>query len=348
MSRYDQPPSSWGDNNKQQYSGSGDRDPRQANMPPQRPPQMPPQMPPQRPPQMPPPPQPPQQDNNLVKIMIIVAAAVVVIALMTVVAFVLLNKQKEEPAPAIAPSAAVTAATMQPATVATVKMPDLKGLAKEDAIGQLSKMNLKAEIMEVESDKQKDGFVFEQVPAKGATVSPGSAVTLYVAKAKATQPATKATQPPTTKATQPPTAAPTTQYLYCRASTYVALRTGKGVGYKELARIPSRGSMIYLGTDGDWYYVRYNGQEGYVYGEYVSFDPNAPLTYDGADYSSTLRCTADDFVSLRTGPDAGYSEIVKIPRGYTMTFLEESSNGWYHVRYGSYTGYVYSAYVEFI
>ena len=100
------------------------------------------------------------------------------------------------------------------------------------------------------------------------------------------------------------------------------------------------------------------GKLTYTRQESLNLTVRSPGTLDGVTVGyrggeltlgrDSLRCTADDFVSLRTGPDAGYSEIVKIPRGYTMTFLEESSNGWYHVRYGSYTGYVYSAYVEFI
>jgi len=296
------------------------------------------------------------KSNNLVKIMLIIAAAVVLIAVMLTVALWVANRNKGNGSAADAPLA--TAATAQPVTEAVIRMPDMKGLSQEDGIERLSRLNIKAEIIEVESDRAKDGYVFNQVPSKDTELHTGETVTLYVAKAKPTQ---APTQAPTQRVTQPTTApkppVPATRYLFCIAEDYVSLRTGKGVEYKELTKIPRGDSMLYIEPSGNWYYVQYGNLKGYVHGDYVSFDSSAAINHSGSNYpannspktyTSTLKCTADDFVSLRTGPNKSYYELAKIPRGYTMTFINYSSNGWYYVQYGSKKGYVYSDYVVFI
>lgn len=62
------------------------------------------------------------------------------------------------------------------------------------------------------------------------------------------------------------------KYLYCTASDFVSLRTGPGVSYTELARIPSGNTMIYMGEkSGNWYYVKYGSQYGYVSASWVAF-----------------------------------------------------------------------------
>ncbi|MBQ1380646.1 MAG: SH3 domain-containing protein [Ruminococcus sp.] len=300
------------------------------------------------------------KNNNLVKIMLIIAAAVVLIAVMLVVALVVANRNRQNGTAADVPQA--PAATMQPVTETLIRMPDMKGISKEDGIEKLSNFNLKTEIIEVESDKAREGYVFNQVPAKYAELHPGDTVTLYVAKAKPTQPVTQApTQRVTVQPTQPPAPAPapapTNRYLFCIAEDYVSLRTGKGVEYKELTKIPRGDSMLYIETSGNWYYVQYGNLKGYVHGDYVSFDSSAAINHSGSNYpannspktyTNTLRCIADDYVSLRTGPNKSYYELAKIPRGYTMTFINYSTNGWYYVQYGSQKGYVYSDYVEFV
>ena len=233
--------------------------------------------------------QPPQNNNNnrLVKIMLIIAGTVVTLAVIGIAAYFLLTQISPSSNPATPkdnPEAAITSATVPAAQVKTL-MPDVKGLSKEDAISRLAGINITVkEIKEVETDKQQAGFVFDHVPAVGTPLEKDTEVTLYVARQKATQP--PATQPPTARpqvVTQAPVS--TATYVYCKAATYVTLRTGKGINYAKLADIYTNESMVYLYSDGNWYYVRYRGMEGYVYNKYISFNPNAPIIDDGAaDY----------------------------------------------------------------
>ncbi len=240
-----------------------------------------------------PPQSPPPQNNNTVKIILIVAGAVIAIALMAVVAYIVLH-QPDDPVNTGGSAARVTTATSPAvnntqnsaaATIAGQKMPDVTGMSKEDAISRLSAIGVTVkEIKETETDKAKPGFVFDQVPAKDRELMAGEEVTLYVAKQKTTvapvtQPAPKPTPAPTVA---PPVTNKT--YLYCNAADYVSLRRGKGVEYDEILRIPSRGKMEYIRTEGEYYYVRYGNSEGYVHGAYVSFDPNAPINYSGYNY----------------------------------------------------------------
>lgn len=55
-----------------------------------------------------------------------------------------------------------------------------------------------------------------------------------------------------------------------------------------------------------------------------------------------------DNLNLRTGASTKYGVILTIPKGKTVNFISESTNGWYKVSYGGKTGYVSSAYLKFV
>ncbi len=229
--------------------------------------------------------QPPNNGNNIVKIMLIISGSVVALAVLAIVAFFLWNKIGT--APVATESAAESTAVTAPAATIKTLMPDLKGLSQEDAIARLSAVKVSVkEIKEIETDAQRPGFVFDQIPQKETPLEAGEEVTLYVAKARTTQPpqTQPQTQPPATRAPAV-SQTPTKTYVYCKAATYVTMRTGKGVSYAKITDIYTNEAMEYLYTDGNWYYVRFNGREGYVYSKYISFNPNAPIIDDGAaDY----------------------------------------------------------------
>lgn len=80
----------------------------------------------------------------------------------------------------------------------------------------------------------------------------------------------------------------------------------------------------------------------------VSADDTATSTAEiTASYpvGSTLVATAD--LNLRTGPSTGNSVILVMPNGSTMTLVETSPRaGWYHVQYGSHTGWASGTYLR--
>lgn len=223
------------------------------------------------------------------------------------------------------------------------KMPDLSGLKKEDAVKKLAEMGVVAKTTDIETDKEKEGCVFSHVPTKGKLLKKGDEVMLYIAKAKPTVKENTASKADSDTASS-------VTYLYCTAADYVSLRASANADAREIIKIPSGDGMIYQNKkSGKWYYVKYGNHYGFVYEDYVSFDKNAAINYtpDNPGMGSTLYCTAIDFVALRAGAGTNSTELARIPRGYSMTYLSSYSDKWYYVKYGSQKGYVYSDYVSF-
>ena len=66
---------------------------------------------------------------------------------------------------------------------------------------------------------------------------------------------------------------------YCCASEYVTLRAEASRDSAEIGRVPSREAVQYISSAGEFFYVSYNGKNGYVLKNYFSEDPNASLNY---------------------------------------------------------------------
>ena len=131
------------------------------------------------------------------------------------------------------------------------------------------------------------------------------------------------------------------------AANITEIESDKEKAGNVLNQVPGEGSAISEGDKVTLYIAKKPKQESSSKAESKSSSSSSQNSRlaGGAVY---LYCIADDFVSLRTGPNKSYYELAKIPRGYTMTFINYSTNGWYYVQYGSQKGYVYSDYVEFV
>lgn len=66
---------------------------------------------------------------------------------------------------------------------------------------------------------------------------------------------------------------------YCCASEYVTLRAEASRDSAEIGRVASREAVQYISSAGEFFYVSYNGKNGYVLKDYFSEDPNASLNY---------------------------------------------------------------------
>ena len=148
--------------------------------------------------------------------------------------------------------------------VEKITVPDVVGMSKSDAIDKITNSGLIYSVSEADSDTVPKGFVVSQYPVSGNSIEKGSTVTIYVSNKKET-----ATTPPADNKT----------YLYCRASDFATLRTGPSRSNAEIVKIKSREKVEMLGTDGEFYYVSYNGKKGYVLKDFFSTDKNAPLNY---------------------------------------------------------------------
>lgn len=152
---------------------------------------------------------------------------------------------------------------------APVKMPNLVGMTKEEAIDKLAEYNLVvSDIIETETNAQSPGKVFSHAPKEKTDVTNKTEITLYIAKAISTE---KAAEKPTEKQTassnttadnnDSPVAGET---LYSIVRDYLNIREEPNVNSKSLGKIWRGQTMRYISKSDVWYYVEFKGTYGYV------------------------------------------------------------------------------------
>ena len=72
---------------------------------------------------------------------------------------------------------------------------------------------------------------------------------------------------------------PKDSLLYCRASDWATLRATASRSGREIDKVLSRESVVYISSTTEFYYVAYQGKRGYVLKDYFSTDSSAPLNY---------------------------------------------------------------------
>ena len=148
-----------------------------------------------------------------------------------------------------------------------------------------------------------------------------------------------------------------TTYLY--ATGDVNLRTGPGLGYSDILTVKKGAKMVYneyseVDARGvTWYYVYYNGHNGYVSSRFSSFTKGGSGS-SGSYYSggsSKVYASGGD-TNVRSGPGLDFDDIGTLKKGNSLTYLGETSYdgrgvAWYLVRYKGSTGWVSSRYTSF-
>lgn len=242
-------------------------------------------------------------------------------------------------------------------TVQLLKMPDLTGMTEEEAKNTLKNMNpaIDTFCIEKETEMQSAGKVFNQDPGKNAEISSDTKITLYVAKAPATEEPKPEPETEAKKVDPAPDPAPSSTTYYSTARNYVEMHVSPSGGSTQLGKL-WRGDDVKLieRTSSNWYRVSDGKVTGYVSASYLSADPSdiPPTTHpicvnEGID---------DGFLALRSSSSENSSKLAEIPCGASMTFLgtyEDHGyvNDGYHVRwakvrYNGKEGYVYDYYVH--
>ena len=185
----------------------------------------------------------------------------------------------------------------------------------------------------------------EDVPAAVVTTeAPTTAAP--VSEAPTTVPPT--TVPPATAA--PATSAPSgaagpvgQQY---KLENPMRLRTGPGTGYGYSRVIPTGAYVGVVSAQGDWAYVNYNGEYGWLHG------PTAFRSWwNGGSQESTAtvypyKATLKNAMKLRTGPSIAYGAKTVVPKGAVVTVYEQTLNdageAWARISYNGVEGWVRS------
>lgn len=261
----------------------------------------------------------------------------VISAVVAAVVFFTRNNHHDEPSPSI----------IEAETIETLKMPDLSGLTKEEAIKKLSELNLSVDsFTETEVEDEEAGKVFSQVPKTDTEVTPDTKIKLYIAKA----PATEAKKEEKDTPVKP---SPSSTTMFCTARSYVTVHSSASTGSADLGKIYIGDSVKVLSSSSGWLYIDDGEIRGYASAAY--FSSSASMV---PQYTDPLYVDSDvDFLSLRASASENSAELVKIPPGAKMIFLGAwQDNGYvrsdgYHVRwakvsYGGKQGYVYDYYLH--
>lgn len=135
-------------------------------------------------------------------------------------------------------------------------------------------------------------------------------------------------------------------YYVCGCEESITLRKSDNTKAAEITQIPVYSSVEFLGKASNGFYkVRYRtlGYTGYVLSAYL--DELEPQMVSG---QTMTVIKAKESVTLRTAPYTSAKEIMQIPVGTQVYFIEKKRNFYLVVTMeGGYVGYILSDYLRF-
>lgn len=132
---------------------------------------------------------------------------------------------------------------------------------------------------------------------------------------------------------------------YISADTGINLRLGPSMEDKVIGSLGTGEIAEVWGITNDgWYLVCYNGQIGYVYSEYVSYNDSFEFSKngDGKIYGYT-----SSNVNFREDPTKNSEVIRVLDKGEQVEVLSQEDNKWFHVIYNGEEGYIMDKYITF-
>ena len=123
-----------------------------------------------------------------------------------------------------------------------------------------------------------------------------------------------------------------------KTTTAVNFREGASTSSRIIATVPAGTTVIVTDGGGGWYRVIYNGTEGYLSGDYVSY----AKTMSGSFGTGTVTGTS---VNIRNGASLDAGVIGAVNTG-TQLQVVGVSGGWYQVSYNGGTAYISSDYLR--
>lgn len=122
----------------------------------------------------------------------------------------------------------------------------------------------------------------------------------------------------------------------------ITLRSQPSTSASEICQIPLYGAVTYHGmAENGFYEVSYLDNRGYALSQYL--DMHQPQIYTGAT-CTVVNC--NESITLRTSPSTKAHEIMQIPLGASVDYIESAANGFYHVSYRGYNGYALASYLQ--
>ena len=120
----------------------------------------------------------------------------------------------------------------------------------------------------------------------------------------------------------------------------VNFRKGPSMNYSIMRKLYKGYKLTYLGKNGNWIKVKYDGTTGYVYKDYAS-----GYSSSSDNKGITRYVNASVGLNVRKGPSTSYSKLGKLSYGKSVKVLS-TSNGWSKISYDGRTAYVKSTYLQ--
>lgn len=156
------------------------------------------------------------------------------------------------------------------------------------------------------------------------------------------EPVVEETEP----APEPEVQAPVSEYaniaIASKINAYLNVRKEPNAEAEVLGKIYKNGAAIVLEQVGDWYKIESGSVTGYIAAKYVVVGDEAACK---AASTRTGKVTTNS-VRLRKKATTDSGIYTLLGKGQKLTVLDDSTEGWYKVKYKSYTGYISADYVE--
>lgn len=125
---------------------------------------------------------------------------------------------------------------------------------------------------------------------------------------------------------------------------FITLRDMGNASGTEILKLPRGAIVDYLRSENNGYCkVSFRGVQGYALEKYLQ--PFDGLTGEDAIFTmKVVKCR--ESITLRNTPSTSGKEILQIPLGATVDFIDFSTNGFYKVSYCGWVGYALSRYLE--
>jgi uncharacterized protein YraI len=145
----------------------------------------------------------------------------------------------------------------------------------------------------------------------------------------------------------PPPVSPAPTGQVVTATTTVNVRTAPNRTAERIGRIFPGTNYNFLGREGDWILIDFNGQRGYVSAGFVTVGTGAA----SAPVATGVNFTAQFNVNLRSQPNINGGRIGRLPAGQSRPVIGRSADGqwvlldnnaWVAVRFGTLSGDVNS------
>ncbi|MFB5561861.1 SH3 domain-containing protein [Bacillus cereus] len=128
------------------------------------------------------------------------------------------------------------------------------------------------------------------------------------------------------------------------------VRSGSNPGTRSLGLVYQNQTLSVIGKEANgWYKINFNGQTGYVSGEFVRSSGEQPPKTDNGNSGQTINGTykvTANALNVRSGSNPGTRSLGLVYQNQALSVIGKEANGWYKINFNGQIGYVSGEYVK--